>query len=64
MGHPSQHDFENLVGDQMMLNCPVTYHDVTNDYKIFGPDLAGPRGKTVCKRPEYNWSMLRYQRKS
>ena len=33
-------------------NCPVDYKDVTNTYKIFGPDLAGVRGKTVRRKPE------------
>ena len=51
MGHPSQHDFKNLVCDQMIQNCPITYHDVTNAYKIFRPDLAALRGKTLQKDP-------------
>ena len=51
MWHPSQCDFENLVHDQTIQNCPITYHDVTNADKIFGPDLAGLRGTTVQKDP-------------
>ena len=49
MGHPSQHDFENLVCDQMILTFPITYHDVINAYKIFGPELVGLRGKIMRK---------------
>ena len=51
MGHPSKHDFKNLVHDQMIQYWTITYHDATNAYKIFGPDLAGLRGKTVQKDP-------------
>ena len=50
MGHPSQHDFANLVCDQLVQNCPITTNDVTNAYNIFGPDLAGSRGKMVRKK--------------
>ena len=49
MGHPSQRDFANLVHDQLVQNCPITTNDVTNAYNIFGPDLAGLRGKTLRK---------------
>ena len=41
--------FENLICDQMIQNFPVTYYDVTNAYKIFGPNLTGLIAKTVCK---------------
>ena len=51
MGYPSQHEFENLVREQMIQKCLIMHHDVVNAYKIFGPDLAGVRFKTICKDP-------------
>ena len=57
MGHPSQHEVEEMVHEKMTQNCPIKPQDVTNAYKIFGPDLAGMRGKSVRKKtriePEY-----------
>ena len=35
----------------MIQNCLITYPVVTDAYKIFRPDLAGLRGKTVQKDP-------------
>jgi hypothetical protein len=34
----------------MISNCPVTANAVQNTHQIFGPDLAGIRGRTV-RRP-------------
>ncbi|KAL7537435.1 hypothetical protein ACHAXR_007825 [Thalassiosira sp. AJA248-18] len=36
----------------MLQNCPIDTADVTNARSIFGPDLAGVRGKTVRRKPE------------
>ena len=48
IGHPSQWDFEGLVCSNMITHCPLTLHAMP--YKIFDPDLAGIRGKTVRKK--------------
>ncbi len=34
----------------MISNCPMTVNAVTNAHQIFGPDLAGVRGRMV-RRP-------------
>ena len=53
--------FENLICDQMIQNFPVTYYDVTNAYKIFGPNLTGLIAKTVCKDTTSTcWLLARY----
>jgi len=36
----------------MISNCPVTANAVKNAHQIFGPDLAGIRGRTVRRPPE------------
>jgi hypothetical protein len=35
----------------MISNCPVTVSAVNNAHQIFGPDLAGIRGRTVRRVP-------------
>ena len=52
VGAPSDKDYHGLVSGNISLrNIPFTGSDVTNAKKIFGPDLAGVRGKTVRKKP-------------
>jgi hypothetical protein len=36
----------------MITNCTVTESTVKNAHIIFGPDLAGVRGRTVRRAPE------------
>jgi hypothetical protein len=52
IGHPSERDFKAMVSANMIQNCPVTPPDITNANTIYGPDLAGTRGKTVRKKPD------------
>ena len=41
----SQWDSEEMVCGNM-ISCPISMEDVTNAYKIFGPNLADMSGKT------------------
>ena len=41
-----------MVHHNLISNCPVSKNDVTNAYKIFGPDLAGIQGRTVRQKSE------------
>jgi hypothetical protein len=41
-----------MVRGGMISNCPVTVNTVNNAHQIFGPDLAGIRGRTVRRPPE------------
>jgi hypothetical protein len=50
LGHPTNRDFLGMLRGGMISNCPVTANAVTNAHQIFGPDLAGVRGRMV-RRP-------------
>ena len=52
VGHPTDRDFLGMVRANMITNCPVTEKAVINANRIFGPDLAGVRGRTVRRPPE------------
>jgi len=52
MGNPREKDYKGMVSNNLIANCPITSHDVTNARTIFGPDLASIRGKTVRRAPE------------
>ena len=52
MGHPTDRDFLGMVRGNMVANCPVTVSAAQNTNDIFGPDLAGVRGRTVRRPPE------------
>jgi hypothetical protein len=52
MGHPTDREFLGLVRSNLITNCPVSTTAVTNAHAIFGPDLAGVRGRTVRRPPE------------
>jgi hypothetical protein len=52
LGHPIDRDFLGMVRSGMILNCPVTPSAVQNANHIFGPDLAGVRGRMVRRPPE------------
>ena len=52
LGHPTDRDFLGMVRGGMISNCPLAANAVTNAHHIFGPDLAGVRGRTVRRPPE------------
>ena len=53
IGSPGKADYEGMVREKLIDDCPVDTDDLKNAQKIFGPaDLAGLRGKTVRRRPE------------
>ena len=54
LGHPNPMDcnFLGMVPGSMISNCPVTANTLSNAHQIFGPDLAGIRGRTVRRPPE------------
>ena len=53
IGNPTEREFEGMVCEKLIANCPVTVQDVHNANRIFGPDLANLRGKTTRKKPEH-----------
>ncbi len=52
LGHPTNCNFLGMVRSGMILNCPVTPNAVQNAHRIFGPNLAGVRGRTVRRPPD------------
>jgi hypothetical protein len=52
LGHPIDRNFLGMVRGSMISNCPMTPNAVMNALQIFGPDLAGVRGRTVQRPPE------------
>jgi hypothetical protein len=52
LGNPTNRNFLGVVCGGMISNCPVTANAVKNAHQIFGPDLAGIRGRTVRRPPE------------
>ena len=52
LGHPTDREFLGMVHSNMISNCTVTDSAIQNANRIFGPDLAGVRGRTVQRPPD------------
>ena len=52
IGCPSTNDFIALIGNGLIINCPVTEADVKIANDIFGPNVHGLKGKTVRRAPK------------
>ena len=37
IGRPSKSDYEALVSTNMIRNCPISQHNVSNTHTMFGP---------------------------
>jgi len=53
IGNPTDKEFKGMVREKLITNYPVTVQDVENANRIFGPDLANLRGKTIRTKPEH-----------
>ena len=53
IGAPTEREFQSLVRLNLLKDCPITNSDIINAHKIFGPDLANIRGKTVRRKPRH-----------
>jgi hypothetical protein len=51
VSYPSPKDFMNIVRSNMIKNCPICPIDIINAHKLFGPDIATLKGKTVRRTP-------------
>jgi hypothetical protein len=51
-GHPTDAQFLKLVRNNSIKNCPVKPDHITNAHSIFGPSIAGVRGRTTRQKPE------------
>ena len=47
LGNPSEKDFQGLLSGNLIPNCPIAHANISNTRKVFGPDLASIREKTV-----------------
>ena len=46
LGQPSQHQFQTMLANNMIPDCPITADDARRAIKIYGPDVATFKGKT------------------
>ncbi len=49
--NPSKKDYNGVVSNHLISNCPVTHANITNAQTIFGPDLPSIWVKTVQWAP-------------
>jgi hypothetical protein len=60
-GHPSDAQFQTMISNNSIKNCPIRPKHTSNAHSIFGPSIAGVQGKTVCRPPkqvEAAWSRI------
>ena len=50
IGRPSEKEFLTILQNNLIRNCPVTSDDARRALKIYGPDVATLKGKTVKKQ--------------
>ena len=50
IGRPSEKEFNDILQNNLIRNCPVTSDDAKRALKIYGPDVATLKGKTVKKQ--------------
>ena len=59
---PSEKGFTDILSNNMIRNCPVPPDDAKRALKIYGPDIATLKGKTVKKQnsaiPNYQASQI------
>ena len=47
IGRPSEADFQRILKNNLIMNCPVTPNDAQRAHIIYGPDIAVLKGKTT-----------------
>ena len=52
IGSLSKSNYKAMVSSNMIRNCPISQHDVSNTCTMFGLQLVGVRGKTTWSKPE------------
>jgi hypothetical protein len=51
--HPTDaHQFLEMLRNKTIKSCPIKPEHITNARSIFGPSIAGVRGKTIRRKPE------------
>ena len=49
--HPTDHECKDTASNKMLLNFPITAHEINNANYMFGSKLSGVRGKTLRNKP-------------
>jgi hypothetical protein len=52
MGYPTEREAMGLVRDGNIKNIPYTTDDIRRFFDIYGPQVAGVRGKTTKRKPK------------
>jgi hypothetical protein len=50
MGYPTQNEALGIVRSGNVKNIPFTAEDINRFYEIYGPQVAGVRGRTMKKK--------------
>ena len=53
IGQPFWHSYKGIVHEELINNFPLSLTDIKNAHAVFGSDLTGLSGKTVCQNPEH-----------
>jgi hypothetical protein len=51
-GHPSDAQFQAMVSNNPIKDCPIRLGHISDARSIFGPSIAGVQGKTVHPPPK------------
>jgi hypothetical protein len=51
VGYPTDKEFKGMEREKLITNCPITVLDLENANRIFSPDLASLREKTIRTKP-------------
>jgi len=52
LGNPHVNDLKKIIKMNSIKDCPVTLSDIQVAERIFGPDIAGLKGKVTRRKPE------------
>ena len=52
VGYPSTRDFQKMISQNLILNCPVTMSDVDRADKIYGKYIHALKGKSTRSKPK------------
>ena len=51
VGAPTFENFKSMLQQNIIINCPITTQDITNEEKIFGKDVSSLKGKSTRPKP-------------
>ena len=51
LGFPTTANFKHIIRLNQIRNCPITLKDIENAEKIFGDNIASPKGKSTRQKP-------------